>query len=50
MKTRDLLMRIEDIFTKKLKRKTGWGYKEVLESYKESVNQALLETIDEEEE
>jgi hypothetical protein len=46
MKAKELLKRIEEIFTQKLSRKNGWGYKEVLVIYKESVNEALLEMID----
>lgn len=41
-----LIQRIEDIFTDKLKVKTGWGRNEVLSLYKESVNEAVLEFID----
>lgn len=41
-----LLKRIEEIFTEKLQVKTGWGKNAVLELYKESVNEAVLETLD----
>ena len=41
-----LLKRIEEIFTEKLQVKTGWGKNVVLELYKESVNEAVLETLD----
>lgn len=42
-----LLKRIEELFTEKLQAKTGWGRNEVLKAYKSSVNEALLEFIDE---
>lgn len=41
-----LLGRIETIFNEKLSSKTGWGRNEVMAAYKESVNQALLELLD----
>jgi len=45
-KTKDLLIKIEAIFTEKLKTKTGWGRNEVIAAYKESVNEAVLDIID----
>ena len=41
-----LIKRIEEIFTEKLKAKTGWGKNAVLEIYKESVNEAILEMME----
>ncbi|MBT9138987.1 MAG: hypothetical protein DDT31_01567 [Syntrophomonadaceae bacterium] len=41
-----LLQRIEEIFTEKLSRKTGWGKNEVLVAYRDSVKEALIEMID----
>lgn len=41
-----LLKRIEEIFELKLSTKTGWGKNEVLQLYKDSVTEALLELID----
>jgi hypothetical protein len=41
-----LIRRIEEIFTEKLQSKTGWGRNAVLDLYKESVNEAILETLD----
>lgn len=41
-----LLKRIEEIFTEKLQAKTGWGKNDVLMVYKESVNEAILETLE----
>ncbi len=46
MTTKELLQRIEEIFTEKLSRKTGWGKNEVLVAYKDSVKEALIEMID----
>lgn len=44
---KQLLKRIEEIFTEKLQAKTGWGKNEILILYKEAVNEAVLETLDE---
>ena len=41
-----LIKRIEEIFTKKLQVKTGWGRNDVLIIYKEAVNEAVLEMLD----
>jgi len=43
MNTKDLLKRIEELFRLKLAEKTGWGRNEVLEKYRDSVNEALME-------
>ncbi len=43
---RVLLKRIKEIFTEKLQAKTGWGRNEIISLYDESVNEALLETLD----
>ena len=42
----ELVKRIEEIFTEKLQRKTGWGKNEVLVQLKDSINEATLEFID----
>mgnify|MGYP000858076154 CR=1 FL=1 len=42
---KQLLKRIEEIFSEKLKEKTGWGRNEVLQAYKDSVSEALMELI-----
>jgi len=44
--TKELLQRIESIFSGKLSRKTGWGKNEVLVALKDSIKEALMETID----
>lgn len=41
-----LLERILALFTEKLAKKTGWGKNEVLNAYKDSVREALLELVD----
>lgn len=46
MYNKDLFHRIEEIFTEKLQRKTGWGRNEVLMAYKDAVIEATLELID----
>lgn len=46
MTTKELLQLIEKIFTEKLSRKTGWGKNEILIAYKDSVKEALMETIE----
>ena len=38
-----LLNKIEKYFEEKLSRKTGWGKNEVMQAYKDSVVQALME-------
>jgi|TARA_R110000822_G_scaffold275189_2_gene397363 hypothetical protein len=43
---KELLKRIEEIFVQKLQAKTGWGRNDVLCIYKESVNEAILEMLD----
>lgn len=45
MTTKELLTRIEEIFSQKLSSKTGWGKNEVLSAYKDSVKEALMEMI-----
>ena len=44
---RKLLLKIQDIFHAKLQAKTGWGRNEIMELYNASVNEALLELMDE---
>lgn len=41
-----LLKRIEELFTEKLQSKTGWGKNEVLQIYKDSVNEAMMDLLD----
>lgn len=41
-----LLIRIEELFISKLQTKTGWGRNEIIQLYKESVNEAIMELID----
>ena len=41
-----LIKRIEIIFTEKLQAKTGWGRNDILNVYKEAVNEAILECLD----
>jgi hypothetical protein len=43
---KELLKRIEEIFTQKLQAKTGWGRNEVLAAYKDAVTEAVLELVD----
>ncbi len=43
---KELLKRIEELFTQKLQQKTGWGRNEVLAAYKESVSEAILELME----
>lgn len=46
MKTnKELLQRIEALFTAKLQTKTGWGRNEILAAYKEAVSEALMEAL-----
>lgn len=44
---RKLVLKIRDIFHAKLQAKTGWGRNEIMELYNASVNEALLELMDE---
>ena len=46
MKTKELLERIEEIFSDKLTQKTGWGKNEVLVAYKDSVKETLMEVLE----
>ncbi len=41
-----ILKRIEEIFTEKLQAKTGWGRNEIIQAYREAVNEALIELLD----
>jgi len=45
MKTKELLNKIEELFTAKLSAKTGWGRNEILTAHKTSVYEALLEEV-----
>ena len=40
-----LLKRIEQLFTERLKAKIGWGRNEVLQAYKDCVNEAISEIL-----
>ena len=42
-----LVLKIREIFHAKLQAKTGWGRNEIMELYNASVNEALLELMDE---
>ena len=42
---KQLLQRIEVLFTEKLQAKTGWGRNEILALYKEAVSEALMEML-----
>ena len=44
---RKLLLKIQDIFHAKLQAKTGWGRNEIMDIYRDSVNEALVEMMDE---
>ena len=41
-----ILKRIEEIFAEKLQAKTGWGRNEIMQAYREAVNEALMELLD----
>jgi len=41
-----LLKRIEEIFIEKLQAKTGWGRNDIISIYKEAVNEAIIELIE----
>ena len=43
---KEILKQIEERFSTKLQRKTGWGKNEVLATYKEAVQEVLLEIIE----
>lgn len=47
MYNKQLIERIEEIFTQKLEAKTGWGRNEIKLAFKDAVMQASLELIDE---
>lgn len=42
---KQLLQRIEELFTAKLQAKTGWGRNEVLAAYRDAVREALMEAL-----
>ncbi|MDD3353882.1 hypothetical protein [Zoogloea sp.] len=44
---RKLLLKIQDIFHAKLQAKTGWGRNEIMDLYRDSVNEALVQMMDE---
>lgn len=41
-----LLKKIEEIFEEKLQAKTGWGKNDVIQLYRQCVNEALLDILD----
>ena len=41
-----LLARIDELFVAKLQAKTGWGRNDVITIYREAVNEAILELVD----
>ena len=41
-----LLETIDRLFEEKLQAKTGWGRNDVLKLYRESVNEAILDSMD----
>lgn len=43
---KELIQRIEELFEKKIGRKTGWGKNEIMIEFKNAVNEATLEVID----
>jgi hypothetical protein len=46
MTQKELLKRIEELFTAKLAVKTGWGRNEILSAYKDSVSDAIMEMVE----
>ena len=46
MKIKSILIRLEEIFKQKVSEKNSWGKNEVLELYKSSVNELLLEMLE----
>lgn len=46
MKAKDIIMRVQELFEKKLSAKTGWGRNEIMELHRQAVNEALLEALD----
>lgn len=47
MKAKQLVKRIEELFSEKLQAKTGWGRNEVLALLREAQIEALLEAVGE---
>lgn len=45
---RKLIKRIQALFEEKLQSKTGWGRNEIINLLKDSINEAVLEAIDNE--
>jgi hypothetical protein len=45
MNTRELIERIEKIFGDKLNEKTNWGRNQILSILKDSISEALLESL-----
>ncbi len=41
-----LILRIQEVFEKKLSVKNGWGKNEVMAQYKNAVNEVILEMLD----
>ena len=46
MKIKSIFIRLEEIFKQKVSEKNSWGKNEVLELYKSSVNELLLEMLE----
>ena len=46
MKIKSILIRLEEIFKQKVSEKNSWGKNEVLELYKSSVNELLMELLE----
>jgi len=49
MKIKSIFIRLEEIFKQKVSEKNSWGKNEVLELYKTSVNELLMEILETEE-
>ena len=46
MKIKSILIRLEEIFKGKVSVKNSWGKNEILELYKSSVNELLMELLE----
>lgn len=47
MKTKELMLRVQELFELKLQAKTSWGRNEVMEAYRAAVSEALMEALGE---
>lgn len=43
---KEILVRLEEVFTKKLNVKTNWGRLQIMQTYRESVTETLLEMLE----